>query len=339
MASYSTNLGIYLFNPGDTNWGTIANENLGDTQAQAGGILEQAVSGYITQTVADSDSNPTTLTVPQGYATPTGSNTARNMYLELTGTLTAARTVILPYNKKLYFIFNNTTGSYSVTVKTLAGTGVLIPNGKRMVVACNGSSIVDGVTYVTGASINSANPSASVGPTAVNGTATTFMTSDSAPAINLTASYTWTGTHTFNGTLAGTALSNYLASPSAIGGTTAAAGTFTTLVAKKAYTPSVSLSTISSVLNIDCTLSNVFYCTTTAGTPFTVVPSNMADGQTINIFITQGGASASTWTASWAKWPGGVSAAVLSVGASVVDLVVATYRGGIWYATLSKAFA
>ena len=48
-----------------------------------------------------------------------------------------------------------------------------------------------------GSSISSANPTAKVGPTAVNGTATTFLTSDSAPAINLTATYPWTGPHAF----------------------------------------------------------------------------------------------------------------------------------------------
>lgn len=51
-----------------------------------------------------------------------------------------------------------------------------------------------------------ANPSASAGPTAVNGSATTFMRSDAAPAINLSANYVWTGTQQSTGTpvLAGT---------------------------------------------------------------------------------------------------------------------------------------
>lgn len=43
-----------------------------------------------------------------------------------------------------------------------------------------------------------ANPSAKVGPTAVNGSAATAMSSDSAPAIDLTATYPWTGTHTYS---------------------------------------------------------------------------------------------------------------------------------------------
>lgn len=43
-----------------------------------------------------------------------------------------------------------------------------------------------------------ANPTAKVGPTATNGVATTWMRSDGAPAIDLTANYTWSGSHVFS---------------------------------------------------------------------------------------------------------------------------------------------
>lgn len=45
-----------------------------------------------------------------------------------------------------------------------------------------------------------ANPTAKVGLTAVDGTAATFMTSDSSPELNVTISPTWTGEHNFNPT-------------------------------------------------------------------------------------------------------------------------------------------
>lgn len=61
-------------------------------------------------------------------------------------------------------------------------------------------------TFATPATGTSANPSALVGPSAVNGTAITFMTSDSAPGINLGGTYTWTALHTFNGGLAATTI-------------------------------------------------------------------------------------------------------------------------------------
>ncbi len=45
----------------------------------------------------------------------------------------------------------------------------------------------------------SANPSASVGLAAVNGSASTYMRSDAAPALSVAITPTWTGAHTFSG--------------------------------------------------------------------------------------------------------------------------------------------
>jgi hypothetical protein len=47
----------------------------------------------------------------------------------------------------------------------------------------------------------SANPSAVVGTSAVNGSASTFMTSDSAPALSVAITPTWTGVHTWSPTM------------------------------------------------------------------------------------------------------------------------------------------
>lgn len=48
-----------------------------------------------------------------------------------------------------------------------------------------------------------ANPTGSVGLSAVNGVATTFMRSDGAPALSVSIVPTWTGEHKFSGTLTG----------------------------------------------------------------------------------------------------------------------------------------
>ena len=53
-----------------------------------------------------------------------------------------------------------------------------------------------------------ANPTASVGLTAVNGVATTFMRSDGAPALSVAISPTWVGTHTFSNTIVGSVNGN-----------------------------------------------------------------------------------------------------------------------------------
>lgn len=62
---------------------------------------------------------------------------------------------------------------------------------------------VSGGNLVAGSS-TSANPSAHVGPSVVNGSASTFMRSDAAPAIDLTATYPWTGVHSFEYTAVST---------------------------------------------------------------------------------------------------------------------------------------
>lgn len=72
---------------------------------------------------------------------------------------------------------------------------------------CNSASYLrgDGACTTTPAG---ANPSASAGMSAVNGTATTFMASDSAPAISAAITPSWSGTHTFTNTTASFVLNN-----------------------------------------------------------------------------------------------------------------------------------
>lgn len=93
---------------------------------------------------------------------------------------------------------------------------------------------------------------------------------------------------------------------------------------------------------LDCSLSNVFTLTMTGNVlaaGWTI--SNVQDGQTVNLFITQDGTGTRTlgWPASF-KWAGGVTG-VISTAPNTVDLLVLTYRAatGFWYAALSKAFA
>jgi hypothetical protein len=56
----------------------------------------------------------------------------------------------------------------------------------------------DGTYKTITAAPSAANPTASVGLSIVNGSASTFMRSDGAPALSQSISPTWTGTHSFN---------------------------------------------------------------------------------------------------------------------------------------------
>ena len=130
MAStYSPNLALELIGTGDQagTWGNTTNTNLGT-------LIEQAISGYVTQAV--STGNDTTITIPNG-----STGVARNMYIELTGTGGSNTNLIVPANKKLYFIYNN-TASGQVTVKVSGQTGVSVANGAKVILVSNGTDIV-----------------------------------------------------------------------------------------------------------------------------------------------------------------------------------------------------
>lgn len=108
---------------------------------------------------------------------------------------------------------NDTHASGSTMTFAIAGTTnslLYITNSSGNVGALGlGAGLsVSGGNLVAGTS-TSHNPTAKVGATAVNGSASTFMTSDSAPAIDLTFTPTWTGLHTFSITSAITSGSDY----------------------------------------------------------------------------------------------------------------------------------
>lgn len=195
--AFSTNLGLVNITTGTESglWGNYTNTNICS-------LLEQAVGGYSTQAIADVD---TTIYISNGTTT---NSVGRNAALKLTGALTQVRSLIVPTVQKLYYINNATTGGFAVTVKTSAGTGISVPNGKAMALLVDGTNVVDAITYVTGLTISSANPSASLGLTAVNGSATTFMTSDSAPALSQAIVPTWTGAHIWSAAATFTSTTN-----------------------------------------------------------------------------------------------------------------------------------
>src|SRR6056300_425459 len=91
-------------------WGQITNTNLL--------ILEQAIGGY--EAVALNATTGATLTFTNGAI-----SNGKNAVLELTGTITTNVDVVIPDGiEKTYYIYNNTTGAFTVTFKTSSGSGV-----------------------------------------------------------------------------------------------------------------------------------------------------------------------------------------------------------------------
>lgn len=86
------------------------------------------------------------------------------------------------------FITFSSSGLLSAERVLTAGTNITLDTTVAGLITINASG--SGVTF--------ANPTASVGLSAVNGVATTAMRSDAAPALDVGISPTWSGTHTFS---------------------------------------------------------------------------------------------------------------------------------------------
>jgi hypothetical protein len=70
-----------------------------------------------------------------------GSELNRIAY-QFTGILTGNRNIIVPNTVQQYWVANDTTGPYTLTVKTASGTGVVIAQGSRTILYCDGTNVV-----------------------------------------------------------------------------------------------------------------------------------------------------------------------------------------------------
>tara|TARA_A100001391_G_scaffold191695_1_gene165267 strand:- start:744 stop:1463 length:720 start_codon:yes stop_codon:yes gene_type:complete len=130
-SSTSSDLKLELITTGEKSgtWGTITNTNLQ--------ILEQAASGYISLAVGSGD---VALSLAN-HATANG----KNLYYKLTGTLTANRSVTMPDSAERVFIVEDATtrssNNYTLTVKTVSGTGLTLPVGSTTILYSDGTNI------------------------------------------------------------------------------------------------------------------------------------------------------------------------------------------------------
>lgn len=76
-----------------------------------------------------------------GSYTLTGSELNRIAY-NFTGVLTGNRSVIVPPTVQQYWVSNNTTGPYTLTIRTAAAAGSTITQGARTIMYCDGTNVV-----------------------------------------------------------------------------------------------------------------------------------------------------------------------------------------------------
>jgi hypothetical protein len=309
MASTYSDLKIELIGTGEQTgtWGTTTNNNfsIAFQEAITGSADVAFSSADVTVTLTDTN----------------GSQTARNLRLNLTGTSGGARNLILGSGcqiEKLYLINNGLADA--VTVKNTSGTGIAVPAGKSMFVYNNATNVVDAVTHLTSLTLGTALPVASGG----SGAAT------------LTGVLKGNGTSAFSAATAGT---DYVAPGTAttftalqtFAGTSSNADLKTSNIIE---TATVSATAATGTINYDITTQSVLYYTTNASGNFTVnfrgssgtsLDTLMATGESMSVtFLVTNGATAYynsavqvDGSAVTPKWQGGT--APTSGNASSID--------------------
>ena len=139
MASTYSSLKIELIGTGDQagTWGATTNVNLGTA-------IEEAITGSANVTFASSN---TAIALTDTNA----AQTARNLRLNLVGTITNQQTLFIPAIEKQYIVTNGLSNSVVISNGSNAsptGTTVTVPAGKPMLVYNDGSNVADVITQL-----------------------------------------------------------------------------------------------------------------------------------------------------------------------------------------------
>lgn len=134
-SSASTILRMEIMTQGenDSTWGTKTNTNLQ--------IIEAGIAG----TTAISTTGGTTTLTNVDYT----NDQAKKRILDVTGTLVSNATIVIPNASKKYQVFNRTTGSFTLTIKTTSGTGIEVTQSTVVDIYCDGSNVVRYATPMT----------------------------------------------------------------------------------------------------------------------------------------------------------------------------------------------
>lgn len=141
--NWEVGIGTYLASPArlqrdtilaSSNGGSAVNWASGTRKLRCGMPASLAFPRLLSKSVAGS--SDVTLTQDE----------QRRKVLVLTGALTGNISVIVDATVWDWTIYNNTTGSYTLTVKVSGQTGVAVVQGKRTMVYCDGTDVRPGLT-------------------------------------------------------------------------------------------------------------------------------------------------------------------------------------------------
>lgn len=140
MASQYSSLKIELIGTGDQagTWGNTTNTNLGTA-------IEEAITGSSNVTFASSNA---AIALTDTNAT----QTARNLRLNLVGTISSVQTLFVPAIEKQYLVTNGLSNSVIISNGSNAsptGTTVTIPTGRSAVIFNDATNIAETTSYIS----------------------------------------------------------------------------------------------------------------------------------------------------------------------------------------------
>ena len=140
MASTYSSLKIELIGTGDQagTWGNTTNTNLGTA-------IEEAITGSANVTFASSNA-------AIALTDTNAAQTARNLRLNLVGTITSVQTLFVPAIEKQYLVTNGLSNSVIISNgsnATPTGTTVTVPTGRSVVLFNDGTNIAETTSYIS----------------------------------------------------------------------------------------------------------------------------------------------------------------------------------------------
>jgi len=348
MASTYSSLKIELIGTGDQagTWGNTTNTNLGTA-------IEEAITG--SANVAFSSSN-----VALALADTNAAQTARNLRLNLTGTVSGVQYLFVPPIEKQYLITNGLTSSIIIAngANTGAtGTTFTLPAGRSSIVFNDGTNINDVITFVstlgnvtiTGGTANAlilSNVSIISGNiNNITSNASVFsnatITSNAATLTNVSITSGTANNITSNAST----FTNVSITSGTVNSVTSNASTFSNAVINtstvnnpqiNAYTEGITTgyTNTGNAYTINIATSTIITANLTANCTFTM-PANTA-GKSFILFL-KTGAGSFTGTFTGVKWVGN-TAPTITTTANRMDILTFTADGASWFGNYAQNY-
>ena len=341
MASTYSSLKIELIGTGDQagTWGNTTNTNLGTA-------IEEAITGSANVTFASSNA-------AIALADTNAAQTARNLRLNLVGTISSVQTLFVPAIEKQYLVTNGLSNSVIISNGSNAsptGTAFTLPAGRSTIVFNDGININDVITYVsslgnvtiTGGTANAltlTNVSITSGNiNSVTSNASTFtnvsITSGNINSVTSNAS-TFSNVTINGGTANGLTSTNVTIISGSANGVTISNST---LVSSQfnAYTEGITTGYVNtgSAFTLNIANSTIITANLSATCTFTM-PSNTA-GKSFILFL-KTGAGTNTATFTGVKFVGNTAPTITAV-ANRLDILTFAADGSNWYGNYAQGY-